>query len=157
MQSPDSPTRPRCRRAHEWISLRADGELSAFEEALLDAHLAECEACRAFSLGVLATTRELRLAPLAPLERPVALPPRRRVVMRPLSAGAAAVAAAAAAYVAFFVVPQQPGVNRAGRALSDLALVQEERQMRDVQRVNGKVKDVTIPARRSRTVIGHIV
>jgi predicted anti-sigma-YlaC factor YlaD len=152
----DAPTTsPRCRRAHEWISLRADGELSQFEEALLDAHLMDCEACRAFSAGVMTTTREIRLAPLARPDRPIALPPRRRPVLRPLSAGAAAVAAVAAAYVAFFVVPQQADVSRAGRGLSDLALVQDEQQMRDVQRANGTAAASPRPAR--RTVIGHVL
>ena len=150
MQSPLAS--PRCRRAHEWVSLRADGELSQFEEVLLDAHVADCEPCRQFVLSVSATTAELRRAPLEPLARPVTLPPRRRALLRPLSAGAAAAAAAAAGLVAFLVLPQDQAVQRAGDRLPAYALIQDEQQLRDVQRELAQPSEP-----RPRVRIGHIV
>jgi hypothetical protein len=39
----------RCERARFWASLRADGELSELESALLDAHIARCSSCRTFA------------------------------------------------------------------------------------------------------------
>ena len=150
MQSP--LTSPRCRRAHEWVSLRVDGELSQFEAVLLDAHLAGCEACRQFALTVSATTAELRRAPLERLDRPVGLPPRRRALLRPFSAGAAAAAAAAAGLVAFLVLPQDQAVQRAGNQLPLYALVQDDQQLRDVQREMAE-----LPGPRARVRIGHVV
>jgi anti-sigma factor RsiW len=70
------PMTKQCERARECASLRLDGELSEFEQALLVAHLARCEACASFA-------REL--------EQPVSLPSRRRIGMRrPVEVAAAA-------------------------------------------------------------------
>jgi predicted anti-sigma-YlaC factor YlaD len=58
-----------CERARSWASLRADGELSELESALLDAHLGRCLPCSAFARG----TDEIAAAlQVAPLERPPA-------------------------------------------------------------------------------------
>jgi ferric-dicitrate binding protein FerR (iron transport regulator) len=59
----------RCERARSWASLRADGELSELESALLDAHLGRCSSCRAFVRGteeIAATLRAARLERPAP-------------------------------------------------------------------------------------------
>ncbi|MDQ3778442.1 MAG: zf-HC2 domain-containing protein [Actinomycetota bacterium] len=80
-----------CERARESASLRLDGELSEFEQALLTAHLSRCEACRVFAHELDAVTARIREAPLEPLEQPVALPTRRRLVTRrPVEIAAAA-------------------------------------------------------------------
>jgi predicted anti-sigma-YlaC factor YlaD len=79
-----------CERARECASLRLDGELSEFEQALLTAHLARCEPCRSFASELDAITTGLRNAPLEPLEQPVALPARRRISRRPAEIAAAA-------------------------------------------------------------------
>jgi anti-sigma factor RsiW len=79
-----------CERARECVSLRLDGELSEFEQALLSAHLARCELCRSFAAELEGVTARLRSAPLEPLEQPVALPARRRVSSRPVEIAAAA-------------------------------------------------------------------
>jgi predicted anti-sigma-YlaC factor YlaD len=64
-----------CERARAWASLRADGELSELESALLDAHLERCDSCRAFALGAESVAETLRAVPP---ERPnVALEPLR--------------------------------------------------------------------------------
>ena len=67
-----------CERARSWISLREDDELSEFECALLDAHLARCAACAEFAADVSSTTLSLRAEPLETLSRPISLPQRRR-------------------------------------------------------------------------------
>ncbi len=86
-----------CERAHSWVSLGLDGELSEVEQALLRAHVGRCAACAGFALDLAALTRELRAAPLA---RPAVagMPQRRRSAGRPLlQVGAAAAAVAIAA------------------------------------------------------------
>jgi anti-sigma factor RsiW len=84
------PLTKQCERARESASLRLDGELSEFEQALLVAHLGRCAACRAFAAELDAVTARLRSAPLEPLEQPVALPSRRRISSRPVEIAAAA-------------------------------------------------------------------
>jgi anti-sigma factor RsiW len=79
-----------CERAREGASLRLDGELSEFEQALLAAHLARCEPCRSFAAELDAVTTRLRNATLEPLEQPVTLPARRRVSLRRAEVAAAA-------------------------------------------------------------------
>jgi len=74
------PMTKQCERARECASLRLDGELSEFEQALLVAHLARCEPCRSFAHELESVTNHVRSTPLARLEQPVALPSHRRVV-----------------------------------------------------------------------------
>jgi predicted anti-sigma-YlaC factor YlaD len=69
-----------CARARFWASLRLDGELSELEGALLDAHLARCEACSAVAREFGVLTGELRARPLehvAPVTVRPARSPRR--------------------------------------------------------------------------------
>ena len=87
--------RPQCDRAHEWVSLELDDELSEFERTLLDAHIAGCEPCRVFRTETDAIARELRNAHLEPLTTPVAVRSRRRSFRLAPSAAAAAVVAVA--------------------------------------------------------------
>jgi predicted anti-sigma-YlaC factor YlaD len=86
-------TRHRCDRIREWISLELDGELSRIERALVDRHLTLCPDCRAFAADAHAFTGALRTARLEPLERPISLPSRRRVSLRPFQVAAAAAVA----------------------------------------------------------------
>ena len=95
MLRPRSPQR--CDRVREWISLELDGELSRFERVLVDRHVDSCEGCAAFSADVRAFTGALRTAPVEELERPVALPVRRRAPLRSLQVAAATLAVAAVA------------------------------------------------------------
>ncbi|HEX2495843.1 MAG TPA: zf-HC2 domain-containing protein [Gaiellaceae bacterium] len=71
-----------CERARECASLRLDGELSEFEQALLTAHLDRCDPCRSFARELDALTSHVRTTPLARLEQPVSLPSRRRISTR---------------------------------------------------------------------------
>lgn len=85
------PMTKQCERARECASLRLDGELSEFEQALLVAHLARCEPCRSFAHELESLTTHIRATPLEPLEQPVSLPVRRRLAMRrPVEIAAAA-------------------------------------------------------------------
>ena len=88
----------RCERAREWLSLAADGELSRFERALVDRHLAGCPECAAFGAELDGFTSALRAAPLEPLTHPIAIPERRRRVaqsLRPVQAAVAVLAVVA--------------------------------------------------------------
>lgn len=85
------PMTNQCERAREGASLRLDGELSEFEQALLVAHLAQCEPCSSFARELDSLTDHMRSTPLAGLDQPVALPSRRRLVSRrPVEIAAAA-------------------------------------------------------------------
>ena len=104
-----------CERARAWASLRADGELSELESALLDAHLGRCASCRAFAVGAEAVAETLRGVPL---ERPsVGLGPVRHAGARrawraaQLTAGLAVVVAAG--MIASASRPSVPTADRA--------------------------------------------
>ena len=84
-----------CERTRGWVSLSLDSELSEFERALMDAHLARCHDCAAFAGEAQQTTAMMRSAPLEPLPQALALPVRRRRI----GAGALRVSAAAAIVV----------------------------------------------------------
>jgi ferric-dicitrate binding protein FerR (iron transport regulator) len=85
----------RCDRARDWASLRADGELSELESALLAAHLKRCDACASFARGVEDVSARLRAAPLEGPPGPIRLAPRR-APLRAVHLGAAAALVAAA-------------------------------------------------------------
>jgi predicted anti-sigma-YlaC factor YlaD len=84
----------KCDRARQWASLELDGELSSFERALLENHLAECPSCTQFRAGIGGLTGALRAAPYEPFEGVALARVRRRLRMR-LAPAAAAMAVAA--------------------------------------------------------------
>lgn len=126
-----------CERAREWASLRLDGELSEFEQALLDAHLERCAPCAAYAGNVTAATEALRRAEASRLSVPVALPLRRRgLSLRAVSAAAAAAAIVAAVGIGTLIGslggahPAFQGVDNARASVSselqgEQALIQE--------------------------------
>jgi predicted anti-sigma-YlaC factor YlaD len=125
-----------CERAREWASLRLDGELSEFEQALLDAHLERCAPCAAYAGNVTAATEALRRAEPSRMSVPVALPLRRRVSLRAVSAAAAAAAIVAAVGLGTLIgslggaQPAFQGVDNARASVSselqgEQALIQE--------------------------------
>ncbi len=86
-----------CERMRAYVSLEVDGELADLEQAMLEAHVAQCATCSAYRADVHGFTRELRSAPHERLERRVALPRvRSRIPLRALQAAAAAASVAAA-------------------------------------------------------------
>jgi predicted anti-sigma-YlaC factor YlaD len=95
-----------CARARSWASLRADGELSDLESALLDAHLGRCLSCRTFARDTEQIAVALRAARLeAPA--PFALRPRqpRRAALRALQVAAAVAVVVTAGVIAAFSGP----------------------------------------------------
>jgi predicted anti-sigma-YlaC factor YlaD len=100
-----------CRLAREHISLQLDGELSEFEQAALDGHLARCAQCRAYAASTSQVSAHIRMAPLEQPQFPVVLPHRSRVRV-PLRTAQAAAAAAVVAVIGFSaagVVPNTEG------------------------------------------------
>jgi predicted anti-sigma-YlaC factor YlaD len=85
-----------CERMREAVSAQLDGELSELEAMRLRTHLDSCESCREFEASANFSTTALRMAPLEPLARPIALPSRRRISFRVPAAAAAAVVMVAA-------------------------------------------------------------
>ena len=100
---------PTCNDMEERIDLRAAGWLSEEDDALLDAHLAECPACRELD----ATTRGLagmiasQPAPAAP---PIVLPGQRTPSRRWIHWVGPAIAACVALAVVFRSAPVDPAV-----------------------------------------------
>jgi predicted anti-sigma-YlaC factor YlaD len=84
----------KCDRARQWASLELDGELSSFERALLESHVAGCPSCADFRAEIGGLTTTLRAAPHEPFEGVVLGHIRRRVRLR-LAPAVAAMAVAA--------------------------------------------------------------
>jgi predicted anti-sigma-YlaC factor YlaD len=103
-----------CERARAWAALQSDGELSTFEQRLLDAHLERCAECSGFALRVDAVSAALRTAPLEAPATPVSvasLHRRRSYVPRRAIYSAAAAAAAAVMAVVIGSAVSVPGGN----------------------------------------------
>jgi Putative zinc-finger len=119
-----------CARASEWASLRLDEQLSEFEEVLLEAHLARCGECRAFTASITDVTATLRSAAL---ERPAFAfePPHaargRTVALRVVSAAAAMAVVGVSSLVSLHILTSQPraGATPVERKVMGL----KERQM----------------------------
>jgi anti-sigma factor RsiW len=104
----------RCERTRAWAALAPDGELAVLERRLLDAHLANCTACRSFADDVAAIAAELRAAAAERSRRRLTMPvaPLRR------SAGArvrAVASVAAVATMALGIADRTPYVDDAQR------------------------------------------
>jgi predicted anti-sigma-YlaC factor YlaD len=105
-----------CERARAWASQRLDGELSELERALLAGHVGRCDACRDYEESVSAAVLVLRAQPLEQIMHPVAVPSRRRTLVRPMVL--ARVAAVAAAVVGVTTVLTTQSANSPGSPLS---------------------------------------
>ncbi len=98
-----------CEYAREQVSLQLDGELSAFEQVALAAHLESCAACRAYAASVGQVNAQLRAAGLEQPDFLVVLPHRSRLRI-PLRVAQVAAAAAVAVVV---------GLSSAGLSLTN--------------------------------------
>jgi predicted anti-sigma-YlaC factor YlaD len=79
-----------CTRVREQVSLALDGQLSQFEQRMLEAHLARCSSCAVYSDEVTAFTEQLRSAPPVALQRPIVVRRTRWAAGVRLQAGVAA-------------------------------------------------------------------
>jgi hypothetical protein len=114
----NGPTREsRCERTRAWAALAPDGELAVLERRLLDAHLANCTACRSFADDIAAIAAELRSAAAEHSRRRLALPvaPARRAAGARLRAVASV---AAVATMALGIAARTPYVDDARRPTS---------------------------------------
>lgn len=120
-----------CDRARQWASLRADGEISELENALLESHLGRCEACRDFAREAEGIASALRSVALERIPTPVqwdpvqlGLPRRRRVPLRVVqTAAAAALVVAAAALGSLLGVANRAADVSSRTALRHTAMV----------------------------------
>src|SRR5215218_955231 len=122
----------RCERAREYASLALDGELSQFEHALLRAHVEQCDGCRSYQVGLVATTDRLRSAPLERLSRPVVLPQRQRVSFRGVQVGL--VAALVVVALGLGGVISSLGSGDSVRPQASLPKAGESQEMQDIRR-----------------------
>lgn len=99
--------RAACERAQVWASLLPDGELSLFEQRLLEAHCDRCADCRRVLESVNGITTMIRATPPEAMEHGVRTPRVRGSFMRSASGMLATVGAAALAVaVSLWVAPQ---------------------------------------------------
>src|SRR4051812_34717994 len=121
-----SPRPQLCDRARQWMSLRADGELSELEGALLDAHLGRCSACATFADDLGAVTTALRSAALERPSTPVVVlrvPRRRRVRVLQTAVAAALVVVAAGLGSILNLASRSDAQRPAGTALRHTSMV----------------------------------
>jgi hypothetical protein len=126
-----------CDRAREYSSRGLDGELSDFEQALLENHLDRCEPCRAYSVELEQIVGRLRMAPLEPLPHPISLPSRSRARTRvfQITAASAAAAVAATAGLVGALQSHRPATPRPNFNLTPI-VNSEDFQSQDVQEMH---------------------
>ena len=112
-----------CPEACSLLSESLDEPLSELERAKLDAHLAVCEACAAFSREATAFTALLRAAPLEQAPRISFEPPRRpSIATRGIRVAAATAAVAALMLVALVVKAGDQYPSASGLATSRIGV-----------------------------------
>jgi predicted anti-sigma-YlaC factor YlaD len=89
------PSSMDCDQLRKQISASIDGELSPFEQARVDAHLAVCGVCREYAATAAAASGLIRAAALEEPVVPFVLPRKRLALARKVQLGAAAAALAA--------------------------------------------------------------
>jgi predicted anti-sigma-YlaC factor YlaD len=127
-------TARRCDRAREYASLRLDGELSAFESALLDSHIERCPSCRAFAEDLVGVTERLRTAPLDKPLIVLTLPQRRFAAVRTMQASAAAAAVVSVVGIGALFGMLHSNASAPGRVAKLGSMAQEKREFRDLRR-----------------------
>ncbi len=103
----------KCGGSRELISAAADGELSATDQLLLDAHLANCSDCAAYADRVVSLTRSIRLRPAETMPDLVEIVMQRA---RPYRLGRGGWLRPALVWVAIVIVAQSISPLISGRA-----------------------------------------
>jgi predicted anti-sigma-YlaC factor YlaD len=141
-----------CERTRGWASHALDGELSEFERALMQVHLARCPDCAAFVEDVGVATAALRSTEPEPLAHAIALPVRtRRVGVGALRLGAVAAVFVGALGLAGSLTVDPgpaPGSRIQASGASDFA---NELLLREVQRT--ALTPVPPPNRRGKVLL----
>jgi Putative zinc-finger len=147
-----------CERARAWASLRADGELSELESALLDGHLGRCADCRSFAAGAARVAAALRAAEL---ERPAPLAVRSvtharargAAVVRTLQVAAAAAVVVAVGFAAAASAPRTQA--KAAKPVAMVAGIDSPDRLRELRRPGLVERPRSLP--RNRYVPGIAV
>lgn len=90
------------------MSLDLDGELSRFEQALLQRHLSRCARCAERAHGTAAVTALLRQQPLEQMSVPIGVPRRRSRLAVVQSVAAVAVVAVAGTWLGLSMADSRP-------------------------------------------------
>lgn len=139
-----------CERARAWASLRADGELSELESALLDGHLERCADCRSFAAGAdrvtlaLRSTRLERPGPLA--VRPITHPGPRSTIVRAVQVAFVAALVVAVGFVAASATPSQQAET--SKPIAMVASVDSPDGLRELRRPGLIGKNRVLPRNR---------
>lgn len=110
-----------CERARQWASTELDDELSEFEQALLEGHLASCPACREFHAEIGRFTGALRAVPAERFEGDLEIRRigrRRRLRLAPVVAAMAVTAVGLGSILASSEVRPGSEVNGPGQSSS---------------------------------------
>ncbi|HEY3070342.1 MAG TPA: zf-HC2 domain-containing protein [Gaiellaceae bacterium] len=127
----------RCDRARQWSSLRADGELSELEEALLDKHLGTCGECAEYDARLRSTAELLRTAPPEAPAVPFQIPAPRAIpfpLSRRLAVAAIAVAAAVGSLVGSTLQRPATQPQKAGPQVAVLTTTRDRDLLRQLPR-----------------------
>jgi predicted anti-sigma-YlaC factor YlaD len=144
-----------CERARAWSSLRADGELSELESALLDAHLGRCAGCRSFAVSTETVAAALRSAHLDEPAPPVLIPTRERAP-RAIRALRITVAALVVAAVGLLGSASRPATGaKTAKPVVMVAGLESPDRLRELRRPSLVEKGHSLP--RNRFVPGVAV
>jgi len=99
-----------CEHAAQLASLDLDGEVSRFEQAMLDHHLKRCPQCATDANATAALTALLRSQPLERIRSPVIVPRRRSRawIVRGVAVGAVVVAST---WVSLSAIDRRPAAQ----------------------------------------------
>jgi len=101
-----------CARACQQLSVRLDSELSEFDGALLEAHLARCAGCREFGRSIAGLTNALRAVPAEEPRVSIQMTrgwrPRRSTLSRSVRAASAVAAVALVAVGGLVALERSP-------------------------------------------------
>ena len=125
-----------CDRAREWVSLRLDDEISELEDALLEAHLHRCGACREYEATVRGAVLALRARPLERMNEPIVVAGRRRPMLRPAAvARVAAVVAAVVGVTTVLSTQAAKGPAAHGSSSIPVASVPDNQDMKQLRKL----------------------